>query len=641
MSVSVSGSGVSGSSGTATIDLSTTSPADVRGTFTVNGAEVTPSIDVIGGSSDFTANHYARDSTGKSASIFASILAAQSFDYRDWVYAGDGSSPLLTPDGDGNIDVPAPSTVALVAAGQRINVQNARYIQCSASAQSSDGKTAMVGTTIDSNWNDANLNNYLGVSAATSNMATAKQSIDYASSESGVTTISQASKGVDIFSVTSRGGYYSGSATAEGSDTNTHAEQNIGYSGINYYFVPIVENYRKTMATGEQKVTLTADRSGYISGLATSSADTHIIQNMVNLAYIWNQDHLTLSSGTFKENVYVDRSLLISGNGKGSTIVDGQASGSVFRVASGTNVGINGLTITNGKAVSGAGIYNEGTLAVTDSEIAKNVATGLHSTANPNDGMGGGIFNAATGSLTLTRDTITSNTAAWGAGISNLGTANIYGGIIGGSAAKANIASQVGGGIENEGVLNVNKDATTNKLAVISYNQAVYGGGIYNFADLARGISGTATINNAQIQFNKASYMGGGIHNIAGATAKISGSFIDFNSAGAGMASGYGGAIGNYGQLIVDQCSLTGNYAKTYGGAIFSYGAITGGKKTKTQVTNSQIMLNKAGRGGAFVNRFVSNVIFTESGNTHLDPITGLETNTRLDTNAGEYIYNY
>ena len=281
--ISVAGGG-SGGSSSATVSLETTGSAS--GEFDVDGAIVNPWISVTGGSTDFTQYHTAEDSTGKKAEVYANIQEAGSFSYTDWVYPGTANSA-------GNIK--KTGIVALVAAGQRVTASDAKYIECYAKATSSDGKTALVSTAINSYFHDAAIQEYLGESAASATSAVASQQITDAIGSGGVTTTSMATTGSDIFSVVSRADFcQQGISNAEASDANVFADQ-TAYLLQNYaWSTPSMENYRK-IAGKEQHVTLIADKSGFINGHATSSASTPLIQNMVNIKMDHSMETMLLS----------------------------------------------------------------------------------------------------------------------------------------------------------------------------------------------------------------------------------------------------------------------------------------------------------------------------------------------------------
>src|SRR5262249_30285710 len=80
----------------------------------------------------------------------------------------------------------------------------------------------------------------------------------------------------------------------------------------------------------------------------------------------------------------------------------------LFYVASTGNLTLNDLTLSGGlisAPYSGGGLYNSGTVALTDDTLTNNSAAG---------GLGGGLYNS--GTATLTGDTLTNNSAGGGGG---------------------------------------------------------------------------------------------------------------------------------------------------------------------------------------------------------------------------------
>ena len=71
--------------------------------------------------------------------------------------------------------------------------------------------------------------------------------------------------------------------------------------------------------------------------------------------------------------------------GATSTIIDGDASDSVFRVASASNLGLDGLTIQNGAGPYGGGILVQGGTLVADDIVLTGNASG-------STGFGGGLY---------------------------------------------------------------------------------------------------------------------------------------------------------------------------------------------------------------------------------------------------------
>jgi PEP-CTERM motif len=237
---------------------------------------------------------------------------------------------------------------------------------------------------------------------------------------------------------------------------------------------------------------------------------------------------ITLTSGELliKQNVTiagpVDRNVTVSGNNASR----------VFDVGKTTrNVTLSGLTISNGSAngptnttIQGGGIYNAGTLTVSNSNLSYN-------TANNN---GGGIAND--GTLTLSGCTLSNNSVPQGA--------------IGG----------IGGGIANFGTLTISGCSLSNNFA-----DGGYGGGFYN--------DGAATISGSTL-FGNSAWGGGGIYDGAG-TLTVSGSTLSGN-----VAAYSGGGIyitgGPYGTVTVKNSStITGNIAPIgFGADVFDSGVL-------------------------------------------------------------------
>jgi hypothetical protein len=245
----------------------------------------------------------------------------------------------------------------------------------------------------------------------------------------------------------------------------------------------------------------------------------------------------------------------------------------IFRVVSGPAVVLAGLTITNGLAVDGAGILNNGTLTLTNATVSGN------STPYVFGASGGGISNS--GALTLENTTVSGNSAA---GSRETGTGggiyNGQGGVVtlDNTIVSGNYARPYGGGIYNVGTLTL-----TN--STISNNSAGFGGGIYNESTLTldnttvsgnsqRGIFnyGTATLTNTTVSGNSDSVGGGGIYNGRGSTLMLTNSTVsdnyDRNSAG--------GIYNDEGTMILTNCTVSGNSSSDYwAGAIFNSGTLT------------------------------------------------------------------
>lgn len=273
-------------------------------------------------------------------------------------------------------------------------------------------------------------------------------------------------------------------------------------------------------------------------------------------------DVIQVEPGTYVENVFVDRSVTIEGQGAG-VIIDGGKAGAVLTVDTDFIVSIANLTLRNGSSIDGGGISNDGTITVTNCIIQNNEATDAQG--------GGGISNF--GNMTLQQVVVISNSASFGAGIYNvdlLTADNISvtdnstldsggGGItndgafyLTNSLVLSNTAGANGGGIDNSGEITVSLSTVKGNSAGVDgggvYNDGAFklirslvydndsinvGGGIHNWT------GGSFSAINSTISGNAANNQGGGIHNEGvGATAVFSSSAIYNNSTGLGSQVG-------------------------------------------------------------------------------------------------------
>jgi hypothetical protein len=117
------------------------------------------------------------------------------------------------------------------------------------------------------------------------------------------------------------------------------------------------------------------------------------IQDAVNAA--WDGDTIKVSPGTYTENVKIDKSLAVNGAGACKTIVNGDTDGdsvgdgSVFTILPNVDVSLSDMTITNGKANYGGGIFNDPPPLKVGSTLTLNKVLITRNTAL----YGGGFFN--------------------------------------------------------------------------------------------------------------------------------------------------------------------------------------------------------------------------------------------------------
>ena len=211
-----------------------------------------------------------------------------------------------------------------------------------------------------------------------------------------------------------------------------------------------------------------------------------------------------------------------------------------------TRVEISALTIRDGKADpnGGGGIRNSGTLLVDGGTLISNTAQ-----------FGGGIYNATTGTLSLSYSKLSGNSASnSGGGIYNAGRLTVSN-----STLSGNTAPNDGGGIYNEGTLTVSESTLSSNSA-----QSV-GGSIRN--------EGTLTVNASSLISNTAQLVGGGIYHGSTGTLTVSNSTLSNNKV-TGNSSDGGGIYSN-GPLTVTNSTLSSNSANDIGGGIYNNSALT------------------------------------------------------------------
>ena len=153
----------------------------------------------------------------------------------------------------------------------------------------------------------------------------------------------------------------------------------------------------------------------------------------------------------------------IFGAGPGSTTVDGNGADRIFDIKAGITVGISGMTLRNGAALTTLNYFG-GAISVDHSTLDLEDCSVENSRAN----VGGGLRISPSATVSVLRTTFRGNQAV------NLGTTNAYGGAI----------SNVG-------------DLDLDECAVVS-NTAVSGGGIFNEN------ASTVSIRNSTIATNTA-----------------------------------------------------------------------------------------------------------------------------------------
>ena len=319
---------------------------------------------------------------------------------------------------------------------------------------------------------------------------------------------------------------------------------------------------------------------------------------------------IKLSSGP----LVLNQNVSIEGLGASELSVSGGGASAVFNVASGVNATISGLTITDGMNNAGysgfaygGGIVNMGELALENVVVSGNQAIGIRA-------EGGGIYN--TGNLTLSYSLVTGN------------------------EANSEETTGSGGGIENAagGTLTVTHSVVSKNEVTSLSSPSITGGGIDNQS------GGTATVIDSTITGNAAlggpgffegTWAYGGAISDEGALT-ISGSTFSDNQADGGSNGsvagfGFGGAISlpsptsstgpGFATLTMTSSVLYGNQANggnSAGTGFFSEGgdadggaleAFTGSSVTLAGCTfsNNQALGGAGGSGEAFGGAIYSN----------------------------------
>jgi uncharacterized repeat protein (TIGR01451 family) len=213
---------------------------------------------------------------------------------------------------------------------------------------------------------------------------------------------------------------------------------------------------------------------------------------------------------TLLSELVIGKNITLNGPTNNGLKISGGNSNRILNINAGVNLSIFSLTIANGKANTGGGILNAGTLTITNSTISNNQtidgadATGASNGGNA--GNGGGIYN--TGTLTLINSTVGGNQT--GRGGDNLSGTTGNGG-----------NSGAGAGIYSSGTVRLtNTTITDNETGRPGHVAATdpappglpgtagAGGGVFN-------IGGTLTINNTILANNRDGF--GGEDDINGA----------------------------------------------------------------------------------------------------------------------------
>lgn len=341
----------------------------------------------------------------------------------------------------------------------------------------------------------------------------------------------------------------------------------------------------------------------------------------------------TISFATTKT---IATSVTIDGGGK--IILSGANARRLFQVNAGVTLTLLNITISNGVAIGGGAVFNDGSLVIQNSTFSSNTVAGDYGGAIKSNGSvtisnsifmnntapggyGGAIdITQSTSTLDITNSTFDANSAFLGGGaIASNGIIVITGSTFKNNVTSSNGGTSGGGAIETTGSLTVNTSTFNN-------NTGGKGGAVYNE-------SGIATITNSTFSGNSVNVSprsGGAIHNQNTGTVLIIASTFSGNTA----TSGSGGAVYNTSgsSLTVRQSILAGGSPNNCSGVIISQGSNleTGADCNFTASSNFQNTIPQLGslanNGGPNLTHALLNIspainaaaVCTKSNNTPL-----------------------
>ena len=246
----------------------------------------------------------------------------------------------------------------------------------------------------------------------------------------------------------------------------------------------------------------------------------------------FNCDGLATITVTSTKAISADTTI----DGDGLITLSGGNSVRVFSVNSGVVLALQSMAVANGNSgfSDGGGIYNSGTVTVTNGTLYNNVVT---------SGNGGAIYNNG-GTVTLTNSSFSGNNGVMsgrgGAIYNNGGTLTVINSTFSGDNVTLGGADQGAGIYNNGGTVTVSNSTFSGNNAFNGGN----GGAIYNNG-------GTFTLTNSTISDNIASAGNGGIHNQSG-TVTLTNTIVANNKQ---YGPNCGGSITDGGHNISDDSS--------------------------------------------------------------------------------------
>ena len=276
----------------------------------------------------------------------------------------------------------------------------------------------------------------------------------------------------------------------------------------------------------------------------------------------------------------------ITGAGQALTTVDGASNHQILNISNAT-VSISDVTLSNGSARNGGGIFSDSsTVTIDNSTLSGN-------NGDSGNGYGGGVY-ARGSTVTITNSTVADNTTGY------------YGGGVYSTRGEITIANSTFSGnntiVYNGGGLYAGNSTTTITNSTFSNNSSNYTGGAIQFRGNA-----AITVNNSTLSGNSGSE-GGGIFLVSGGGSG-SGILTISNS----IVSGNTATVGSHEVSARSQFAIVSNNNVLGSGAIDSSTALSA---NFTPSNSDFVATSNGGNGNIPLNRILSPALNNNGGPT-------------------------
>ncbi len=354
---------------------------------------------------------------------------------------------------------------------------------------------------------------------------------------------------------------------------------------------PVLEQLEDRVVPTTWSVTLTTDAAAPTAGM---------------LRYAINNsaagDTIVFASGltgtiTLTSALAITHGLTIIGPGPANILISGNAAYQVFTVSSGTTAAspfsLTGVTVENGRGNPGAGIDNAGGFVSLADDTIGGLGVGGAGDGNENTGghSGAGIFNS--GTMSISDCTVANNQAySEGGGIYNTGTLSVIN-----SSLSQNGFWTDGGGIYNTGTATLSDCTLYGATPYLNASAGDTGGGFWNSGTLT--LSNTAAAGNATAGgADKDGYgavVAASTNNLIGVAAGVTGIANGTNGNQIGVATpGVNALAANGGPTPTDSLTAT-SPAIAHGGAVTTVGAAgIAATGASISLTNAAVLGNAA-----------------------------------------------